>query len=115
MVNGCDLESGWLEMGRILAVLNTRLKHEKYKEILTEVAISDRTAAYLVAIVVRLDSQQIKIPQGISWRKMAEMAPAITYDNQVIIFEKIRQHTREELIELRRKGIILNQPKRADL
>ena len=89
-------------MGRILKVLSKRMKPEKYKQLLTEITTSERTAFYLAAIVTRLDSQQIKVPQDIGWRKMAEMAPAITYDNQVIIFEKIRQHTREELIEMRR-------------
>lgn len=93
-------------MGRILKVLSARLQQNRYKEILTEVAISDRTAAYLVAIVTRLDAQEIKVPQGIGWRKLAEVAPILTYDNQTIVFKKVPAYTREELIEMRRNGTL---------
>ena len=103
-INGLMPETGWLEMGRILKILSNRMTREKFKEVLTQVALSDRTAAYLVAIVTRLDSQGIKVPQGAGWRKMAEVAPVLTYENQAVIFKKVLSCTREELIEMRKKG-----------
>lgn len=109
IVNGYQLESGWLEIGQILKVLNTRAKQDKYREILTEIAISDRTASYLVAIVTRLDSQGIQVPQDIGWRKMAEVAPVLTYENRIIIFNKVRSHTREELIKMRQEGSLTKE------
>ena len=111
LVKGCDLESGWLTMGRVLKVLGHKANPAKHKEILTEIEISDRTAAYLVAIVTRLDAQIIKVPQGIGWRKMAEVAPVITYDNQAIIFSKVLSHTREDLIEMRKNRTLTNPGK----
>ena len=103
-INGLMPETGWLEMGRILKILSNRMTREKFKEVLTQVALSDRTAAYLVAIVTRLDSQGIKVPQGAGWRKMAEVAPVLTYENQAVIFKKVLSCTREELIEMRKNG-----------
>ena len=107
-INGLMPETGWLEMGRILKILGNRMTREKFKEVLTQVALSDRTAAYLVAIVTRLDSQGIKVPQGAGWRKMAEVAPVLTYENQAVIFKKVLSCTREELIEMRQAGTLEN-------
>lgn len=101
-VKGLRLEIDWLTMGRMLKHLRNRMKRDKYKELLGNIDLSDRTAFYLVAIVTRLDSQMIKVPDGVGWRKLAEVAPLINYDNHKMIFGKILSHTREELIEMRR-------------
>lgn len=105
-INGLMPETDWLEMGRILKILGTRMTREKYKEVLIQIDLSDRTAAYLVATATRLDAQIIKVPAGVGWRKMAEVAPVITYENQAIIFGKVLSHTREELIEMKKSGTL---------
>lgn len=109
MVKGLKLESDWLKMGSILKNLGHRAKPQKMKSILAEVEISDRTAAYLIAIVTRLNAQMIRVPEGIGWRKLAEVAPVLTYDNRTIIFKKVKEHTREELIEMRQSGTLTRE------
>lgn len=106
LVKGLKLEPDWLKIGSLLKNLSYRANPRQFKEVLADIGISDRTAAYLVAIVTRLNAQMIHVPQGISWRKMAEVAPALTYENRIIIFKKILSHTREELIEMRQKGTL---------
>ena len=101
-----QLETDWLEIGRILKHIGTRMRGGKYGEMLKELEMSDRTAFYLVAIVTRLDNRMIKVPEDIGWRKLAEVAPLITYDNHKVIFRKIRKHTREELIKMKKAGIL---------
>lgn len=100
------LETDWLKIGSMLKNLSNRMKRDKYKELLGNIDLSDRTAFYLVAIVTRLHAQMIRVPEGVGWRKLAEVAPVINYDNHKIVFNKILSHTREELIEMRRKGEI---------
>ena len=85
------------------------MKPEPYKKLLRWIDFSDRTAFYLIATVTRLDSQEIKVPQGIGWRKLAEVAPVLTYENQTIIFNKVFSHTREELIKIRRDGTLAKE------
>ena len=109
IVNGFTLETGWLTIGRILKILSNRMSRDKYKELLGNIDLSSRTAFYLVAIVTRLDAQMIKIPEGIGWRKLAEVAPMINYDNHKTIFGKILSHTREELIDMKWSGTLTKE------
>lgn len=109
LIKGLKLENNWLKMGSLLKNLSHRAKPCQFKKVLAEIDMSDRTAAYLVAIVTRLNSQMIKVPEGIGWRKLAEVAPVLTYDNQTIIFSKILSCTREELIEMRRAGTLTKE------
>lgn len=113
-VKGLKLETDWLKIGSILRHLINRMKRDKYKELLGNIDISDRTAFYLVAIVTRLHTQMIKVPEGLSWRKLAEVAPLINYDNHKIIFSKILSHTREELIEMKKLGTLIKKDRLHD-
>ena len=108
-VKGFRLETDWLEIGRALKNLSNRMKPEPYKKLLRAIDLSDRTAFYLIAIVTRLDAQEIKVPGNIGWRKLAEVAPILTYENQMIIFNKVFSHTREELIKMRQDGTLAKE------
>lgn len=78
-------------------MLKQRTKPKEFNKILTDMAISERTSFYLMAIRKKLDLLHVKPPQGATWRKMSEISPMINRSNVKMIFGKVLTCTHEEL------------------
>ena len=98
------LDTEWPELGRILNVLQHRLRTKHFVHVRTACEISERTAFYLMSIVRRTDGRGIDLPEGLPWRKVAVIAPLMgklaTDQECVALLRQVPLMTHEELTAL---------------
>lgn len=89
----------WMRLGEILLVLNRRSSTSVFEEHCRKVGISQRTAYYFVELHRIMEANRLTPPPDISWRKLAETFPILTYQNAQDVFNFCRTHKRREITQ----------------